>query len=52
MIIMRVNVVPKIKDLKFGEQRICKTCNLIITSNEHESGQYVNISDTESTFNT
>ncbi len=30
----------------------CKACRLFKTSNEHVSGQYINISDTESTFNT
>ncbi len=32
-------------------QVLCKACHLIKTSNEHESGQYNKISDTESTFN-
>ena len=32
-------------------QVLCKACHLIKTSNEHESGQYIKISDTESTFN-
>ena len=33
-------------------QVLCKACHLIKTSNEHESGQYIKVSDTESTFNT
>ena len=32
-------------------QVLCKACHLIKTSNEHETGQYVKINDTESTFN-
>ena len=32
-------------------QVLCKACHLIKTANEHETGQYIKISDTESTFN-
>ena len=32
-------------------QILCKVCYLIKTANEHETGQYIKISDTESTFN-
>jgi hypothetical protein len=35
-----------------NHQVLCKACHLIKTSNEHESGQYIKVSDTESTFNT
>ncbi len=37
---------------KSNLQVLCKACHLIETSNEHETGQYINVSDTESTFNT
>jgi hypothetical protein len=37
---------------KSNLQVLCKACHLIKTSNEHESGQYIKVSDTESTFNT
>ena len=33
-------------------QVLCKACHLNKTSNEHESGKYIKINDTESTFNT
>jgi hypothetical protein len=33
-------------------QVLCEACHLIKTSNEHKSGQYNKVSDTESTFNT
>ena len=36
---------------KSNLQVLCKACHLIKTSNEHESGQYIKVSDTESTFN-
>ncbi len=32
-------------------QVLCKSCHLIKTSNEHETGQYIKVNDTESTFN-
>jgi len=32
-------------------QLLCKACHLIKTSNEHETGQYIKVNDTESTFN-
>jgi len=32
-------------------QVLCKACHLIKTSNEHETGQYIKVNDTESTFN-
>ena len=32
-------------------QVLCKACHLIKTANEHETGQHIKISDTESTFN-
>ncbi len=32
-------------------QVLCKACHLIKTSNEHETGRYIKINDTESTFN-
>jgi hypothetical protein len=32
-------------------QILCKACHLIKIANEHETGQYIKISDTESTFN-
>ena len=37
---------------KSNLQVLCKACHLIKTANEHESGQYIKISDTESSFNT
>ncbi len=36
---------------KSNLQVLCKACHLIKTSNEPETGQYIKISDTESTFN-
>ncbi len=36
---------------KSNLQILCKACHLIKTANEHETGQYIKISDTESTFN-
>ena len=32
-------------------QVLCKACHLIKIANEHETGQYIKISDTDSTFN-
>jgi 5-methylcytosine-specific restriction endonuclease McrA len=32
-------------------QVLCKSCHLIKTSNERETGQYINVNETESTFN-
>jgi len=36
---------------KHNLQVLCKACHSIKTSNEHETGQYIKINDTESTFN-
>jgi hypothetical protein len=36
---------------KSNLQVLCKACHLIKTSNEHETGHYIKVSDTESTFN-
>jgi len=36
---------------KSNLQVLCKACHLIKTANEHETGQYIKISDTDSTFN-
>jgi hypothetical protein len=36
---------------KSSLQVLCKACHLIKTANEHETGQYIKISDTDSTFN-
>ena len=36
---------------KHNLQVLCKACHLIKTSNEHETGQYIKVNDTESTFN-
>ena len=36
---------------KSNLQVLCKACHLIKTPNEHETGQYIKINDTESTCN-
>jgi hypothetical protein len=36
---------------KSNLQVLCKACHLIKTANEHESYQYIKLSDTESTMN-
>ena len=37
---------------KSNLQPLCKSCHMVKTSNEHESGKYIKINDSESTFNT
>ncbi len=37
---------------KSNLQPLCKACRMVKTSSEHETGQYIKINDTESTFNT
>jgi len=37
---------------KSNLQPLCKSCHMVKTSNEHETGQYIKINDTESTYNT
>jgi 5-methylcytosine-specific restriction protein A len=37
---------------KSNLQPLCKACHMIKTSSEHETGQYIKINDTDSTFNT
>jgi hypothetical protein len=37
---------------KSNLQPLCKACHMVKTSSEHETGQYIKIIDTESTFNT
>ncbi len=48
-----VNVVPKKNRLKLimlHRQQVEEACHLIKTAYEHESGQYIKIIDTESSF--
>ena len=37
---------------KSNLQPLCKAYHMIKTSSEHETGQYIKINDTNSTFNT
>ena len=37
---------------KSNLQPLCKACHMVKTSSEHETGQYIKINDTDSTFNT